>query len=85
MEIINHKGKYYLKTDTGYREVLATTDKSLKIQRCESSKQLTELELTLVKMNLPKYPSELQIITEANKMFAKELPSIPNDFLQAYV
>jgi len=29
MEIINHKGKYYLKTQTGYREVLATTDKSL--------------------------------------------------------
>ena len=31
MEIINHKGKYYLKTETGYREVLATTDESLKI------------------------------------------------------
>ena len=31
MEIINHKGKYYLKTETGYREVLATTDKSLEI------------------------------------------------------
>ena len=31
MEIINHKGKYYLKTETGYREVLATTDTSLKI------------------------------------------------------
>ena len=29
MEIINHKGKYYLKTETGYREVLATTDTSL--------------------------------------------------------
>ena len=29
MEIINHKGKYYLKTETGYREVLATTDSSL--------------------------------------------------------
>ena len=29
MEIINHKGKYYLKTETGYREVLASTDKSL--------------------------------------------------------
>ena len=29
MEIINHKGKYYLKTETGYREVLATTDESL--------------------------------------------------------
>ena len=32
MEIINHKGKYYLKTETGYREVLATTDESLKIE-----------------------------------------------------
>ena len=31
MEIINHKGKYYLKTETGYSEVLATTDTSLKI------------------------------------------------------
>ena len=31
MEIINHKGTYYLKTETGYREVLATTDESLKI------------------------------------------------------
>ena len=31
MEIINHKGKYYLKTETGYREVLATTDASLLI------------------------------------------------------
>ena len=31
MEIINHKGKYYLKTEAGYREVLATTDESLKI------------------------------------------------------
>ena len=31
MEIINHKGKYYLKTETGYREVLATTDTSLLI------------------------------------------------------
>ena len=30
-EIINHKGKYYLKTETGYREVLATTDTSLLI------------------------------------------------------
>ena len=29
MEIINHKGKYYLKTETGYREVLATTDETL--------------------------------------------------------
>ena len=29
MEIINHKGKYYLKTETGYREMLATTDESL--------------------------------------------------------
>ena len=32
MEIINHKGKYYLKTETGYREVLATTNTSLKIE-----------------------------------------------------
>ena len=31
MEIINHKGKYYLKTETGYREVLATTDTSLNL------------------------------------------------------
>ena len=31
MEIINHKGKYYLKTETGYREVLATTDESLNL------------------------------------------------------
>ena len=31
MEIINHKGKYYLKTETGYREVLATTDDSLRL------------------------------------------------------
>lgn len=29
MEIINHKDKYYLKTETGYREILASTDKSL--------------------------------------------------------
>ena len=29
MEIINHKGKYYLKTETRYREVLATTDETL--------------------------------------------------------
>lgn len=32
MEIINHKGKHYLKTETGYREVLATTDSSLIIE-----------------------------------------------------
>lgn len=31
MEIINYKGKYYFKTEKGYREVLATTDKSLTI------------------------------------------------------
>ena len=31
MEIINHKGKYYLKTETRYREVLATTNTSLLI------------------------------------------------------
>ena len=31
MEIINHKGKYYLKIETGYREVLATSDTSLLI------------------------------------------------------
>ena len=29
MEIINHKGKHYLKTKTGYKEILASTDKSL--------------------------------------------------------
>lgn len=29
MEIIKHKDKYYFKTKTGYREVLATTDTSL--------------------------------------------------------
>ena len=32
MEIIKHKDKYYLKTETGYREVLATTDTSLMIE-----------------------------------------------------
>lgn len=31
MELIQHKNKYYIKSETGYREVLATTDKSLKI------------------------------------------------------
>lgn len=31
MEIINHKGKYYLKTESGYKEVLATTNSSLLI------------------------------------------------------
>ena len=31
MEIIKHKDKYYLKTETGYKEVLASTDTSLKI------------------------------------------------------
>ena len=36
MEIINHKGKYYLKTETGYREVLATTDTSLYIYQKET-------------------------------------------------
>ena len=36
MEIINHKGKHYLKTETGYREVLATTDKSLKMREYNS-------------------------------------------------
>ena len=36
MEIINHKGKYYLKTETGYREVLATTDTSLYIHQKET-------------------------------------------------
>jgi len=29
MEIIQYKNKYYCKTDTGYREVLATVDSSL--------------------------------------------------------
>jgi hypothetical protein len=29
MEIIQHKNKYYLKTNSGYREVLSTTDSSL--------------------------------------------------------
>lgn len=28
-QIIKHKDKYYLKTETGYREVLATTDETL--------------------------------------------------------
>lgn len=32
MEIINHKGKHYLKTETGYREILASTDTSLRTQ-----------------------------------------------------
>ena len=36
MEIINHKGKYYLKTETGYREVLATTNTSLYIHQKET-------------------------------------------------
>ena len=36
MEIINHKGKYYLKIETGYREVLATTDTSLYIHQKET-------------------------------------------------
>ena len=35
-EIINHKGKYYLKTETGYREVLATTDTYLYIHQKET-------------------------------------------------
>ncbi len=29
MEIINHRGKHYLKTEVGYKEILASTDKSL--------------------------------------------------------
>ena len=29
MELIKHKNKWYIKSATGYREVLATTDKSL--------------------------------------------------------
>lgn len=33
MEIINHKDKYYLKTETGYREILASTNKSLRNYR----------------------------------------------------
>lgn len=37
---INHKGKYYLKTETGYREVLATTDTSLNLP--QPSKQFIE-------------------------------------------
>lgn len=65
MEIINHKGKYYLKSDTGYREVLATTDKSLKIgtisQWKDDGKSHGRVEEDIL------------------------LPSIPNDFLQAYV
>ena len=39
MEIINHKGKYYLKTETGYREVLATTDESLRTKYKENNHQ----------------------------------------------
>lgn len=39
MEIINHKGKYYLKTETGYREVLASTDKSLVNSNCCIAKE----------------------------------------------
>ena len=31
MELIQHKNKWYVQSDTGYREVLATTDKSLKV------------------------------------------------------
>ena len=40
MEIINHKGKYYLKTETGYREVLATTDESLEPRNLYSNSGL---------------------------------------------
>ena len=39
MEIINHKGKYYLKTETGHREVLATTDESLRTKYKENNHQ----------------------------------------------
>ena len=31
-EEINHKGKHYLKTETGYKEILASTDTSLTIE-----------------------------------------------------
>lgn len=37
MEIIIHKGKYYLKTETGYREVLAATDETLKLPKPSDS------------------------------------------------
>jgi len=31
MEKVHHKGKWYLKSDTGYREIIATTDPELNL------------------------------------------------------
>ena len=89
MEIINHKGKYYLKTETGYREVLATTDESLNLTFNNGK---TDLKFVLPKPSdsfISKYIEEYNkgnqitdVLVEYEKSYGlvqKGLPGFPED------
>jgi hypothetical protein len=55
MEIIKHKNKYYIKSETGYKEILATTDNSLlnTIYTPHISGEISKRMLNLFKLPQP--------------------------------
>lgn len=86
MEVINHKDKYYLKTETGYREILASTNKSLRNYRGwtlpRPSKEFLEkyCELGEIKEVLVEYTDEEieETFVEGSDRWSKKIisPSI---------
>lgn len=56
MKIITHKEKHYIQTEFGYREILATTDKSLKIYESENLAEASGFSLKTNDIYLPQLP-----------------------------
>lgn len=83
MEVINHKGKHYLKTETGYREILASTDKSLLIEsKCwcmkpesggcyQCNKQLPQIPQSFIEYFISEY-NKGNIINEVMVEYEEE-------------
>ena len=60
MELIEHKGKHYIKSDTGYREVLATTDPKLGITDYRVSPVPNFCDLPQIPQSLIEYYAKYQ-------------------------
>jgi hypothetical protein len=69
MEIIYHKDKYYLKSITGYREILATTDSSLKLYESETIAKSAGFSLNTDDICIPSIPQSFidKYVSEYNK------------------
>ena len=81
MELIQHKNKWYIKSDTGYKEVLATTDKSLFIQeenQCDGCKANLPLEGFVHKDS-----QSMGIACSKNK-YITFLPQPSQEFIEKY-